>query len=202
MIKNYRKSKPVMSNAEIRKVVQFKKFENKVQEYARDIWLFLYRANGMNYADLIRLKWTNINGKYIVFTRMKTENTRKNNVRDIVVPISHKLRKIIDKVGVKNSPYVLGILKEGNDEKTFSYKKDWQQQKLNRCLKYISEKLGLSVDLRLKTSRDSYATTLKRAGKSRDEIGEMMGHSTSQVTEHYLASLDMDKTWGINEGLF
>jgi hypothetical protein len=30
----------------------------------------------------------------------------------------------------------------------------------------------------------------------------MMGHSTSQVTEHYLASLDMDKTWEINKGLF
>ena len=66
----------------------------------------------------------------------------------------------------------------------------------------ISEKLEISVDLRLKTSRDSYATTLKRSGKSRDEIGEMMGHSNSQVTEHYLASLDMDKTWEINEGLF
>jgi integrase len=201
-IKNYRKSKPVMSNAEIKKVVQFKKFENKEQEYARDIWLFLYRANGMNYADLIRLKWNNIKGKYIVFTRTKTENTRKNNVKDIVVPISPNLRKIIDKVGVKKSPFVLGILKEGYEEKTLANKKDWQQQKLNKCLKYISEKLKLSVDLRLKTSRDSYATTLKRSGKSRDEIGEMMGHSTSQVTEHYLASLDMDKTWEINEGLF
>lgn len=200
-IKSYRKSKPVMSNAEIRKVVQFKKFENKDQEYARDIWLFLYRANGMNYADLIRLKWTNIKGKYIVFTRMKTENTRKNNVKDIVVPISPNLKKIINKVSVKHSPFVLGILKEGYDEKTLANKKDWQQQKLNKCLKYISEKLNLSVDLRLKTSRDSYATTLKRSGKSRDEIGEMMGHSNSQVTEHYLASLDMDKTWEINEGL-
>jgi len=49
---------------------------------------------------------------------------------------------------------------------------------------------------------DRYATTLKRAGKSRDEIGEMMGHSTPEVTEHYLASLDMDKVWEINEGLF
>ena len=38
----------------------------------------------------------------------------------------------------------------------------------------ISEKLEISVGLRLKTSRDSYATTLKRSGKSRDEIGEMM----------------------------
>ncbi len=81
------------------------------------------------------------------------------------------------------------------------YMRHWQQQKLNKYLKQISEKLELSVDLRLKTSRDSYATTLKRSGKSRDEIGEMMGHSTAQVTDHYLASLDMDKTWGINSGL-
>jgi integrase len=65
----------------------------------------------------------------------------------------------------------------------------------------ISEKLEISVDRRLKTSHGSYATILKRSGKSRDEIGEMMGHSTSQVTEHYLASLDMDKTWEINKGL-
>ncbi len=200
-IKNFRKSKPVMSNDEIQKVVDFNDFQSKEQEYARDIWLILYRANGMNHADLMRLRWTNIKGQYIVFNRMKTENTRKNNVRDIVVPLYPKLKELIDKVGVKRSPFILGLLQEGYDEKTFRNKKDWQQQKINRSLKYISEKLNLSVELRLKTSRDAYATTLKRSGKSRDEIGEMMGHSTSQVTEHYLASLDMDKTWRINEGL-
>jgi integrase len=32
-------------------------------------------------------------------------------------------------------------------------------------------------------------------------VSEMMGHSTAQVTEHYLASLDMEKTWEINEGI-
>jgi hypothetical protein len=47
-----------------------------------------------------------------------------------------------------------------------------------------------------------FNVTLNRSRESRDEIGEMMGHSTSEVTEHYLASLDMDKTWEINEGLF
>jgi integrase len=57
----------------------------------------------------------------------------------------------------------------------------------------------LSVELKLKTARDSYATTLKRAGKSKDEISEMLGHSNSVVTEHYLASLDMEKTFDIND---
>jgi hypothetical protein len=45
--------------------------------------------------------------------------------------------------------------------------------------------------LRLKTSRDSYAATLKHYGRSMEKIGEMMGHSNSQVTENYMASLDM-----------
>ena len=200
-IKNYRISKQVMSNEEIQKVIDFNDFQNKDQEYSRDIWLILYRANGMNYADLFRLRWSNIKGKYIVFNRMKTENTRKNNVKDIVVPLKPELKRLIYKVGIKSSQFILGILEVGYDEKTFRNKKDWQQQKINKALKYISEKLELSVGLRLKTSRDSYATSLKRSGKSRDEIGEMLGHSTSQVTDYYLASLDMDKTWGINEGL-
>ncbi len=39
-------------------------------------------------------------------------------------------------------------------------------------------------------------------GKSGDEIRQMMGRSSSQVTEHYLASPDMDKTWKFNKGLF
>jgi integrase len=201
-IKNYRKSKPVMSNDEIQKVADFKDFQNKEQEYARDIWLLLYRANGMNHADLMKLRWSDIKGQYIVFNCLKTDNTRRNNVRDIVVPLYSKLRELIDKVGTKSSPFILGVLQEGYDEKTFRNKKDWQQQKINKSFKFISEKLSLSVDLKLKTSRDAYATSLKRSGKSKDEIGEMMGHSNSQVTEFYLASLDMDKTWGINEGLF
>jgi len=41
-IKNFQATKLVMSNVEIKKVVGFKKFQNKEQEYARDIWLFLY----------------------------------------------------------------------------------------------------------------------------------------------------------------
>ncbi len=48
----------------------------------------------------------------------------------------------------------------------------------------ISEKLEISVDRRLKTSHGSYATTLKGSYKSRDVIGEMMGYSASQITEH------------------
>jgi hypothetical protein len=40
-----------------------------------------------------------------------------------------------------------------------------------------------------------------RNGQSRDDIGQMMGHSNSVVTEHYLASIDTERTFKINQSL-
>lgn len=201
-IKRYQNCKLVLKNDEIQKIAEFKDFENKEQEYARDIWLMLYRMNGINFADLFRMKWSNMKGKYITFTRMKTETTRKNNIKEIVVPVSDKLQSLIDKVGNKNSKYILGLLNGDETEETFRNKKDWQLQKINSNLKFLTEELKLSIPLKLKMARDSYATTLKRANVPTSQIGEMMGHSNSVVTEHYLASLDLEKTRDINESLF
>ena len=57
----------------------------------------------------------------------------------------------------------------------------------------------LSIPLKLKTARDCYASTLRRAKVSKDDIGDMMGHANSIVTEHYLDSLDLEETFEINK---
>ncbi len=57
---------------------------------------------------------------------------------------------------------------------------------MNKDLTETSRKLNLSIPLKLETARDSYATILKLGGKSKDQIGEMLGHSNSVLTEHYL----------------
>ena len=46
--------------------------------------------------------------------------------------------------------------------------------------------------------RHCYTSALLRKGKSRDDIGQMPGHSNSIVTEHYLASIDAERTFKIN----
>lgn len=198
-IKSFYGRKLVMTNDEIQKVIDFDEFDNKDQEYARDIWLFLYRANGINFADLLRMRWDNIEGGYLIFYRKKTESTRKSNIKPITVPIIPKLQELIDKLGVKDSPFILGLLREGYKENTFENLSHKVRSKLNEKLDEISVKLNLSVPLKLKTARDCYATSLKRAGVSKDNIGEMLGHSNSVVTEHYLASLDIEKTQEINQ---
>jgi len=191
--------KQVMTNSEIKTVIAFKDFDSVEQEFARDCWVFLYRANGINFVDLLRLKWSNIQGRHLIFFRKKTENTRKNNIKPITVPLTPKLKKVIDKIGVKDSPFILGMLKEGYSENTFENLSHKVRSNLNEKLLEISEKLELSVPLKLKTARDCYASTLRRAKVPKDDIGDMMGHANSIVTEHYLDSLDLEETFEINK---
>jgi integrase len=163
--------------------------------------LLLYYFNGANFADVLRVRWDQIQGDYIIFTRKKTETTRKNNKKDIVVPITPKLQKLIIKLGDRESPFILGLLKEGYEEATFENKNHKIKQQINRNLSIIAQKLNLSVPLNLSKARDCYATTLMRNGESRDNIGQMLGHSNSIVTEHYLRSLNAEKTFAINSSL-
>lgn len=200
-IKSYFSNKLVMSKEEIQSVIDFKDFDSPQQEYARNIWLFLYRCNGINFADLLRMRWSNIKGGYFVFFRMKTENTRKSNIKEIVAPITPKVKDVLEKICDRDSPFIIGKLKEGYSEETFDNKNHKMKQQINRQLTLISDKLNLSIPLKIKTARESYATTLKRAGIATSRIGEMMGHANSIVTEHYLASLDMETTIEVNEAI-
>ena len=204
IIKKHQPIKFVMSNEEIKSVVEFNDFLSPEQEYARNIWLLLYRCNGINYADLFRMKWTNMKNDCLVFTRVKTEDTSKVAAKQIVAPLIPKNLELIELVGNKRSPYILGLLNDDYiTEKDILYKKDWEERKLNASLKYISEKLNLSVDLQLSTARDCFATTLKRAGYAKDVIGEMMGHGNNYIsTSHYLAHVDTGKLREISSALF
>lgn len=201
-ISSYFPKKLVMSNDEIQRVADLTDFESPQEEYARDVWLFLYRCNGINFADLLRMKWSNIQNGYIVFFRKKTETTRKNNKKEIIVPVTPLLQQIIDKIGDVDSLLILGKLKEGYSESMFANKSKKMKKIINTNLINIGKRLEISVPLMTKTARDSYANTLRRAGVSKDDIGEMLGHSNSIVTERYLASINMESTNEINRHLF
>ncbi len=197
-IGSYFPPKVVMSKEDIMKVVEMKEFDSPEQKYARDIWLFLYRCNGINFIDLLNMKWDNIVGDYFIFTRWKTRNTRKNNIKPIKSPITNGIKELLQSVGDKSSPYILGELKEGSTETTIINKCEKLKSRYNKQLKMIKDKMNLSVDLLTETARDCYATTLYRNGESKENIGEMLGHSNSVITEHYLSGIDIEKTNDIN----
>jgi integrase len=197
-VSGYFPSTQVLSESEIQSVINLNEFKSDDHEFARNIWVLLYRFNGANFADLLRMKWSQINGDYIFFTRKKTEDTRKNNRKPIIVPLTDKLKESIARVGDKNSPFLLGLLKEGYDEIYFKNRNHKIRQKINQKLKDIGKQLELSQPLNLGSARDCYSNTLYRNNTDMKKISQMLGHSNVVVTEHYLAGLNPDVTFGIN----
>lgn len=198
-VSGYFPSTQVLSESEIQSVIDLNEFDSDDHRFARDIWVLLYRFNGANFADLLRMKWSQIDGNFILFTRKKTEDTRKNNRKPIIVPLTDKLKDSIARVGNKDSPFLLGMLKEGYDEIFFKNKNHKIRQEINQKLKDIRKKLGLSQPLNLGCARDCYSNTLNRNNTDIKKISQMLGHSNVIITEHYLAGLNPDVTFGIND---
>jgi integrase len=198
-VSGYFPSTQVLKETEIQSVIDLKEFQSDEHKFARDVWVMLYRFNGANFADLLRMKWSQIKGDYIFFTRKKTEDTRKNNRKPIIVPLTDKLKGSIANVGDKKSPFLLGLLNEGYDENFFKNRNHKIRQRINQKLKDIGAKLELSQPLNLGSARDCYANTLEKNNTDIKKISQMLGHSNVVITEHYLAGLNPDVTFGIND---
>lgn len=198
-ISNYRPAKMVLSAEEIEKIENYNKFDNPDQEYALAIWKILYYLNGSNFVDLLKLKWSDFNSNFLSFIRTKTENTRKNNIQPVVVPLLPELSCLISQVGDKNSTYVLGNMDCSYSQQKLVNKSHKLRGEINKHLKDIGNELELSVPLTLRSARDCYATSLLRKGASTGQISKMLNHSNSIVTEHYLSGLNPDETFKINE---
>jgi integrase len=198
-VSGYFPSTQVLKESEIQSVIDLNEFKSEDHKFARDVWVMLYRFNGANFADLLRMKWSQLKGDYIFFTRKKTEDTRKNNKKPIIVPLTEKLKDSISRVGDKSSPYLLGKLKDGYDENFFKNRNHKIRQDINHKLRDIAEKLELSQPLNLGSARDCYSNTLNRNNTDIKKISQMLGHSNVVITEHYLAGLNPDVTFGIND---
>ena len=202
-IPNFVPPKRVITNVEIQKVLEFKEFNNIWDEYARDIWEMLYRLNGSNFIDLLLLRWDNIKGNKFVFYRHKTSGTRRNNIRPIEVVINPKLQKLLDKIGDKESQYVIGQLKQVNYTEEYLLERNKKlKARYNSRLKKLGKRLGLTLSLDISMARDAYANTHKRAGTNPLKISENMNHSDPRTTTlHYLDNFEWDSDIDVNEVL-
>jgi len=195
------KYKKTLSVEEIQSVINFNDFESRDQQMARDIWLFQFYCNGINFLDLCLLKWSDRKGDIFQIKRSKTKKSNKVKGVYVNIPIIPPMIKLLEKIGDKNSPYVLGFLKEGMNQKQIRDKRDDVANKVNKHLQFIKQKLNLSTELKTKTTRYEYATTLKRNNFSLQMISEMLGQSSPACTKRYLNSFEDKQLHQINSCL-
>jgi integrase len=163
-------------------------------EHYRDLWFFSYLCNGINFADLITLKYSNIRNDEICFMRAKTVRTSKVK-KEICAVITPEMQAIIDKWGNPDKQpdnYVFGFLQGGE---TVVQIKAKTRDTISRCNKYL-RKIGKAIGIEgisTYTARHSFATVLKRSGTNIAYISESLGHSDLKTTENYLASFEREE---------
>jgi len=196
-----KRPKKALSFSELESIIKFNDFDDENQRWARDLWLLQFYCNGINLKDLLLLKWENKQGDFFYLKREKTKRSTKGTGTYIKIPIIQPLNELLEKLGDKNSPYVLGFLREGMNAKQIENVKGRIGKKINTQIKHLKDKLNLSIDILSKSTRDAYATCLKRSGVEIAVIAEMLGHTSTKITQHYLDSFEDEHLHKINSVL-
>jgi integrase len=178
---------------QIGKIVAYTDGKETTERY-RDLWFFSYLCNGVNFADMLKFKYSNIQNGEIYFLRSKTIRTSKVK-RELQAVITPEMQAIIDRWGNKDrnpDSYIFDYLK-GNEtplqEKTILLE---VIRRCNKRMKKIGEAVGIN-GISTYTARHSYAIVLKRSGANIAYISESLGHADLKTTENYLASFEREE---------
>ena len=167
---------------------------NETTERYRDLWFFSYLCNGLNFGDMLQLKYSNIVSDEICFYRQKTIRTSKVK-KEIQATVTPEMQAIIDRWGnpdKKPNNYIFPYLTGDED---MVKKKNVIHDVIKRTNKRL-KKIGVAVGVEGLTTyaaRHSYATVLKRSGANIAFISESLGHSDLKTTENYLASFEKEE---------
>lgn len=171
--------------------------DNKVNEYARKLFLFSYFCYGMSFVDMARLTPDNIkryeNGLYIVYKRHKTKNSQ--GAKAINIKLSDELQMLINELTDIKKPvdnFLLPIVSvEGlTGEKLYNHLKS-RLKKLNSYLESLAIEFGISdINITSYVSRHTMAMSLQNNEVPREVISQILGHKDLKTTNTYLDSFN------------
>lgn len=180
--------KRAISKAEIDKVIEMKpKTANII--LARHIFLFSYYCRGMNFTDIVFLKWKDINNGRLAYTRRKTNEPFNIQLLPPAIDILNYYKDNTQ----NNNDYIFPLLT--SDYKTpqaIFNRKVKMLRIINKNLKAVGKLAGIQTQLTTYVARHSYATIMKKKGISTSVISQALGHQSEKVTQVYLESFDND----------
>lgn len=155
---------------------------------AKNYFLFSFYSRGMNFADLMRLEWSNIGEDRISYIRSKTKGL-------FSIKITEPVRGILNyyksrSIGTK---YVFPILLHNElSSQQIENRKHKILSEYNSSLKILAKDVGILKNLTSYVARHSYAMCLREKGIGIDLIGESLGHQDIKTTKAYVKDFGVD----------
>jgi integrase/recombinase XerD len=175
-----------MEIADIKRVAEYD-CPTKTIEMCRDLWIFSYLCNGVNFGDMLRFKYSDIKDNEIYFYRKKTKETTKKKI-EIIAPILPEMQLIIDKWGNPHSAkgFIFPFLNGTSTEIEYKAQIHNVIRLTNKHIKSVTKALELP-DISTYNCRHSYTTILAKLRTPESYIDQATGHSQGKsVTKGYI----------------
>ncbi|GAB3995162.1 site-specific integrase [Spirosoma daeguense] len=159
---------------------------------AKNVFLFSFYAGGINFVDLVKLRWSNLaidaeGNIRLTYIRQKTGG--KFSVRllppavaiiDLYKSFRHNMQE----------GYIFPILNEKKHRtpEQIHNRTHKVSAMVNADLKIIGQRAKIDTPLTTYVARHSFATALRQKGTSTAVISQAMGHKSEAVTAIYLDS--------------
>lgn len=153
--------------------------------FTRDLFLFSFYTQGMNFSDMANLKTDNIKEGIIRYNRKKTG-------QQISIELEDCMKEVIDRYLDSNSNYIFPILRNCNDcDESVRWKKTMDMLAIfNRNLNKLACLAGIRDHLTSYVARHSWASIASQEGIPIPTISRGMGHESEKTTLIYISQLD------------
>ena len=188
-------NKRALSEDYIKKVLDYKTVEYSELDRSKDFWIFTYLCNGINMKDILRLKWSDVSDKFLVYVRSKTKLTKRTR-EPIYVALKDRAKDVIRKWGVPSEnkedyifPYMRGVEPDSiKERKTINQ----VTKVINKYLNIVGKDLELPFKLTTYVGRHTFATVMIRNGADLPMLKSLLGHSSIITSEKYVSTLPLN----------
>lgn len=150
-------------------------------DYARDLFMFSFYTRGMSFIDIAFLKKSDLRNGILSYRRHKTNQL-------LSIRWESPMQQVINKYDTSGTPYLLPVIRENDKDVWRQYTN--ASHLVNRKLKLIGHRLGLSIPLTTYVARHAWASIAQSKNVALSVISEAMGHDSESTTRIYLATLD------------
>lgn len=154
----------------------------KQLNFARDMFMFSFYTRGMSFVDIAYLRKNDLKNGILTYRRRKTGQL-------LHIRWEACMQEIVNQYKNESTIYLLPIINTGNVEaqrKQYIY----YAHNINRYLKKIGERIGLSIPLTMYVARHSWASIARSKNVPLSVISDGLGHDSELTTRIYLSTLD------------
>lgn len=181
------------------------------EKKALDLWLFSMFANGLNFADILRLRRSDItlSDDIHIISCYRQKTIRRPRRKQVQVALPPELwahvERIISEHGNPDksaSALLFPALTEAQTPEDEKQRVADTLRHVNKLLKKVASKSGLDIALSTYYARHTYAMMLLRSGATIAEISSALAHANVIITEDYLTGLAPEQVAKTNARAF